>query len=122
MRELFVCNEAELAEGSRKVIADSGVEIGVFRLDGDVLAWRNQCPHQGGPICQGRLMKRVVERLDDERRSLGIHYVDGSLNVVCPWHGWEFDVRSGQHVGLERVRLASVPVRQRDGSVYVVVS
>ena len=53
-------------------------------------------------------MRRVEERLDSERKSLGIHYIEGSLNVVCPWHGWEFDVRTGRHVGLGTVRLAGL--------------
>ena len=119
MREIFICREAEIPEGGRKVVAEDGVEVGVFRVEGGLVAWRNHCPHQGGPVCQGRTMRRVEERLDGDRRSLGIHYVDGSLNVVCPWHGWEFDVRTGRHVGLSAVRLASVPVRSRDGAIYV---
>ena len=121
MREVFVCNEAEIAEGARKVVSDGGVDVGVFRIDGALVAWRNQCPHQGGPVCQGKILKRVEEKLDDERRSLGIHYVEGTSNIICPWHGWEFDIRSGHHVGLDAVKLASVPVKARDGAVYVMV-
>ena len=122
MKELFVCHEADIAEGTRKVVAEDGVEIGVFRVGGALVAWRNHCPHQGGPVCQGKVMKRVEEKLTDSKQSLGIHYVEGSLNVVYPWHGYEFDVRTGRHVGLDAVRLAAVPVKSRDGAVYVVVS
>lgn len=122
MKELFVCRETDIAEGERKVVAADGVEVGVFRIDGGYVAWRNHCPHQGGPVCQGRMMKRVEERLDGDRRSLGIHYVDGSVNIVCPWHGYEFDVRTGRHVGLGTMRLAAVPVKIRDGGVYVVLA
>ncbi|MSO80273.1 MAG: hypothetical protein EXQ97_01185 [Alphaproteobacteria bacterium] len=82
------------------MIAAEGVEIGVFRVVGELFAWHNECPHQGGPVCQGRLMKGVEERLDADRRSLGIHYAEGRLNLACPWHGWEFDLRSGRHAGL----------------------
>jgi nitrite reductase (NADH) small subunit len=120
-REVFVAREADIADGERKVVDLEGLEIGLFRLGGALYAWRNECPHQGGPVCQGRLMKRVEERLDDERRSLGIHYVDGALNVVCPWHGYEFDLRTGRHAGLPSLRLASYPVRTRDGDIYVVL-
>ena len=121
MKELFVCNEGDIAEGARKVVAEDGVEIGVFRIDGAFVAWRNHCPHQGGPVCQGRTMKRVEERLTETKESLGIHYVEGSLNVVCPWHGYEFDVRTGRHVGHGALKLASVAVKSRDGAIYVVV-
>jgi nitrite reductase/ring-hydroxylating ferredoxin subunit len=121
VKEILVGREADIENGGRKVIAADGVEIGVFRLDDMFYAWRNHCPHQGGPVCQGKLMKRVEERLDDERRSLGIHYVDGSLNVVCPWHGYEFDVRTGRHAGHAAVRLIGYKVTLRDGDVYVAI-
>jgi nitrite reductase/ring-hydroxylating ferredoxin subunit len=121
MKEIFVAREGDIADGDRKVIAVDGVEVGVFRVGGAFHAWRNACPHQGGPVCQGRLMRRVEERLDDERHSLGIHYADGALNIVCPWHGYEFDVRTGRHAGLATIRLSGCPVTLRDGDVYVVI-
>jgi len=96
------------------------VEIGVFRIAGTFYAWRNECPHQGGPVCQGQIMQGVEERLDTQRRSLGIHYRAGSLNIVCPWHGYEFDARTGQHAGFAALKLSAYPVKVREGAVYVV--
>lgn len=121
MREVFVAQEGEIADGGRKVIAHDGLEVGVFRVDGAFYAWRNECPHAGGPICQGRLMKGLEERLDGEKRSLGIHHAAGVLNVVCPWHGFEFNVRTGRHAGVADIRLVGYPVKVRDGEVYVVL-
>jgi nitrite reductase/ring-hydroxylating ferredoxin subunit len=54
MREIFVAREQEISDGERKIVIDDKVEIGVFRIDGAFYAWRNDCPHQGGPVCQGR--------------------------------------------------------------------
>ena len=120
MPEVFVAEEQEIPEGGRKVVvAADGLEIGVFRIDGRLVAYRNECPHQGGPVCQGRVMRGVEERLDPERRSLGIHYKEGTLHVLCPWHGYEFDLRTGRHCGHDRMRLASHPVTVRDGAVFV---
>ena len=119
MREILVAREGEISAGGRKVVSVDGVEIGLFRVDGKVFAWRNECPHQGGPVCQGKLMKAVEERLDDERRSLGIHYIDGSLNIVCPWHGFEFDVRTGGSFGASKMRLKRYPITVREGDIYV---
>lgn len=119
MRQVRVAREEEIPEGGRKVVAIGEIEIGLFRVDGAILAYRNECPHQGGPVCQGRLMPGVEERLDAERRSLGIHYVAGSAHLVCPWHGWEFDLRSGRHCGHDAARLAAHPVMIQDGDVYV---
>ena len=72
--ELFVAGADEIAEGGRKVVETGGVEIGVFRSNGEYFAWRNECPHQGGPVCQGVMVRKVEERLDSERKSSGIHY------------------------------------------------
>ena len=106
MREIFVARADEMADGERRIVVDdqAEIEIGVFRVDGRYYAWRNECPHQGGPVCQGKLMQGVEERLDAQRRSLGIHYRAGSLNIVCPWHGFEFDVRTGRHAGTAALR------------------
>jgi nitrite reductase (NADH) small subunit len=119
VKDVFVGRDADIPEGGRKVVVAEGIEIGVFRVDGGLLAYRNECPHQGGPVCQGRIMPGVEERLDGERKSLGIHYKAGSLVVVCPWHGYEFDLRTGSHAGLSSIRLAQHPVTVRDGEVYV---
>jgi nitrite reductase (NADH) small subunit len=121
MREIFVAHEDEIAEGGRKVIDAGGIEIGVFRFGGALHAWRNHCPHQGGPVCQGRLFKASEERLDQDKRSLGIHYKDGSLYIVCPWHGFEFDVRTGRHAGIDGIRLARHEVVLRDGDIHVLI-
>ena len=121
MKEVYVAKEAEIAEGARKVIVSGDAEVGVFRIDGALVAWRNHCPHQGGPVCQGRLMKRVEERLDKEGHSLGIHYADKALNIICPWHGYEFDIRTGRHAGLDQVRLAGVKIKVREGAIYVLL-
>lgn len=122
MKEVFVAREDEIAEGGRKVIEADGIEIGVFRFGGALHAWRNHCPHQGGPVCQGKLFKASEERLDEQKRSLGIHFKDGSLNIVCPWHGFEFDVRTGRHCGIDAIRLARHEVVLRDGDIHVLVN
>ena len=123
MRELLVAGEDEIAEGGRKVVETGGVEIGVFRSNGEYFAWRNECPHQGGPVCQGVMVRKVEERLDSERKSSGIHYAGGDAgqNIVCPWHGYEFDMRTGHHVGFATMRLRGYPIKVRDGAIYVVL-
>ena len=122
VQEIFVAAENEIADGGRKVIEAGGIAIGVFRDNGAYFAWLNECPHQGGPVCQGVMVRRVEERLDGERRSAGIHYAAGDdRNIVCPWHGFEFDMRTGRHVGYSPMRLRGYPVKVRDGAIYVVL-
>ena len=69
----------------------AGREIGIFNLDGEYFALTNRCPHAGGPLRRGRIDPLVLSdgpgryRLTREQEFLR-----------CPWHGWEYDIRSGQ--------------------------
>ena len=116
-----VARSTEVPEGGRLVLDVDGNEIGIFRINGKLYAYGNYCQHAGGPICQGKLFRRSEERLDEQKRSLGIHYKDGTLNVVCPWHGFEFDVRTGRHCGIDAISLDRHEVVVRDGDIHVVI-
>ena len=98
MEAIVAALTEDVLEGGRVVVDVDGLEIGIFRLDGRLYAWENRCVMLGGPVCQGTLMNRVTERLDDERRSLGDDFAE-ELHIVCPWHGYEYDVRTGMHPG-----------------------
>lgn len=119
--EIFVASAAEFADGERKVVAGGGTEIGVFRLGDEFFAWENNCPHMGGPVCQGRVMNRVAEVLDDGKRSTGYRFVEEDVHIVCPWHGFEFNIRTGAHPGHPETRLRGFEVAQREGGIYVLV-
>jgi len=116
--DVVVARSEDVLEGGRVVVETAGIEIGIFRVDGDLYAWENSCAHFGGPVCQGRLVPRVVERLDDEGRSIGDFFSD-ELHIVCPWHGFEYDVRTGVHAGKPDLRLRRIDVFERGGEVVV---
>jgi nitrite reductase/ring-hydroxylating ferredoxin subunit len=121
MAHVYVGKQSEFEDNGRKVIARGDVEIGVFRVGDDFYAYQNRCPHVGGPACQGRILARVVEVLNDDKTSRGQKWSDTDMHIVCPWHGWEFDLRTGQHPGNPQMRLKAYDVTVRDGEVYVVV-
>ena len=50
-----VCGADDLLPGERRIATVAGVEVGVFNLGDRLVAYRNQCPHQGAPVCQGRV-------------------------------------------------------------------
>lgn len=119
--EVFVGKTEEFAERDRRIIAFGDQEIGVFRVGGAFYAYENSCVHQGGPICQGQIRERVVEALAPDKSSLGLQYDNGTLHLVCPWHGYEFDIKTGRHPGRRNARLKAYDVKLKGDDVYVVV-
>ena len=119
MREVNIGAAADFDDPGRKVIDFEGIEVGVFRLGDEFFAYANHCPHMGGPACQGKIMPKVEEVLADDRTSKGMAFSKTRINIVCPWHGFEFDIRTGIHPGNPKMRLRAMKVRVSDGDVIV---
>src|SRR5215831_11388849 len=118
MRELEIGKLADIADGDYRIFAVDRVEVGIFRTGSKVLAYENVCPHAGGPVCQGKILNRVEEALTPDKKSVGLKFSE-RRHVVCPWHGYEFDIETGCHPGDARMRLRRVKVDVRDGQIYV---
>jgi nitrite reductase/ring-hydroxylating ferredoxin subunit len=86
-----VAKASDIAPGTSRLVTVKGREIGLFNLDGAFFALANRCPHAGGPLCQGK----IVALVQPERPG---HYrlTRHQQFLRCPWHGWEFDIRTGQ--------------------------
>lgn len=102
----------EIPAGERKIVQIAGRSIGVFNVNGEFFALRNRCPHQGGPLCAGWTGAWVhSDGPGDYQRSR-----PGEM-VRCPWHGWEFDVRTGQSwFDPAKVRVRSYEVAVERGA------
>jgi nitrite reductase/ring-hydroxylating ferredoxin subunit len=111
----------EFAEGSRKVISCDGTEVGVFKIDGELVAWHNECAHLQGPVCQGRIYAKVEEPVDANGHTRMLHYNEKEKHIVCPWHGWEFSLKTGKHPTHSTARLRKARLEVNDGQVYVVL-
>ena len=119
MKEVFVARVSEFASGDRRIVVDDrGREIGVFSQDGAYHAYSNYCVHQGGPACEGLLINRVQEVLGPGRTYVGEIFAD-DMHFVCPWHGFEYDLKTGECIGNRKLKLRRYDVIERDGSVYV---
>jgi 3-phenylpropionate/trans-cinnamate dioxygenase ferredoxin subunit len=81
----------EIPPGERKIVEVGGRTVGVFNLGGEYFAIRNRCPHQGGSLCSGRQIGLVTAPRPGEYCTSR----PGEI-IRCPWHGWEFDIRTGQ--------------------------
>jgi len=118
MNEIMVGELREFKEGDYRVLKVEDFEFGIYRHGDRLLAYENLCPHDGGPVCQGKVIPRVEEMLGADQKSRGLRFSD-RRNIVCPWHGWEFDLESGRHCGDPKYRLRPVNVRVEENRVYV---
>ncbi|QLG61147.1 Rieske (2Fe-2S) protein [Halorarum salinum] len=119
--ELTRVADLDAFEDVDRIIVDvEGREIAVFAVDGEFHAVSNYCVHQGGPVCEGMLSGGLsVEdpANADDRAELDYSYADRL--VSCPWHGWEFDVVTGEHLARPKYRLPTYDVVVDDGAVYL---
>jgi nitrite reductase (NADH) small subunit len=121
MPDINIGATTEFSDPGRKIIGFDRFEVAVFKLDGEFFAYLNQCPHMGGPACQGKMLAKVEEVIADDKTSKGMAFSKTRMHVVCPWHGFEFDIRTGIHPGNPRARLRKMDVRVSDGDVLVTV-
>jgi 3-phenylpropionate/trans-cinnamate dioxygenase ferredoxin subunit len=108
-RKYLVARASDIRPGERRIVRVRGRSYGVFNVDGRFHALLNHCPHQGGELCKGPLQTFV------EADAPGRVRFDGSQSFVqCPWHGWEFDVRTGRsYADPTRMRVRGYPVEVR---------
>ena len=111
-KEIFVAKASELKDGQSKLVIDGKTEIGVYRLKGKLYAYLNLCPHQGGPACEGMLIAKVEEDLNPDMTSNGLKFNDDEIHIVCPWHGFEFKVETGEHAGDPKWKLRKFEVKE----------
>ncbi|MGZ3309688.1 MAG: Rieske (2Fe-2S) protein [Xanthobacteraceae bacterium] len=120
MPEKFVGKSSEFKDGDRRIVFIDDKEIGVFRDGGQFYAYSNFCLHQGGPACEGLTIATVEERLRPDKTSLGLFFSDTEMHFVCPWHGYEYDMKSGECVSDRRLKLRKYEIVQKGDEIYVV--
>ena len=96
-----VARKTDLPSGEGMVVEVNGQTIALFNVGGEFFALDNVCPHRGGPLGEG--------------------YCDPhNLTVQCPWHGSQFDVKTGDvRRGPATERISTYEVREQDGRLRV---
>ncbi len=89
--------------------------IVVFNIKGELFALSDKCPHKGGSLAKGRLTGLV------ESSAPGDYAYSRPGEIIrCPWHNWEFDVRTGRSwCDPQRMRLANYAVSVEPGAKLV---
>lgn len=105
---------ADLQPGSRRVVRAGALDVGVFNVNGHVVAVLDLCPHERVPICGGRVGGTTLP----SEYGTFTWAREGEI-LSCPWHGWEFDLLSGACLVHGGKRLRQFPVRIDDGFIYV---
>jgi len=93
-----VASVSELSPGSAKAVEVNGRAVALFNVGGTIYATDGTCLHQGGPLGEGELMGDVV---------------------VCPWHQWEYNVRTGEVVGNSTLKVPTYAVHVEGNDIKV---
>ena len=115
-REWPVAQVSEIPPGGRKIVEIGGRSIGVFNVHGTFVAALNVCPHELAPVCLGAVRGTALPSIPGEH-----HWGREEEILACPWHGWEFDLRTGRALADTRKRLRLYPVSVREDTVYVIL-
>jgi nitrite reductase/ring-hydroxylating ferredoxin subunit len=91
----------------------------VFHWQGQFYAYANMCLHQGGPACEGVIMHKVEDVIGPDRTWVGQKFSDDKVHFVCPWHGYEYDMKTGECAADKRLRLKKYNVVRRGEEIYV---
>ncbi|HZY41934.1 MAG TPA: Rieske 2Fe-2S domain-containing protein [Anaerolineae bacterium] len=100
LKQVAVAQAADILDGERKIVTVDGRSIGVFHHNGQWYALRNSCLHRGGPVCTGSL--------------------EGDT-LTCPWHGFQYDIKTGEFLSDRSACLDSYAVLIDNGSVVLEV-
>lgn len=115
MSRHVVATVDEIAPGQRKLVKVAGREIGIFNLGGEFFGIGNRCPHEGASLCKGR-----VVGLAESTEPGAYQYSRKGEMLRCPWHGWEFDIRTGKsRCDPLRTKVRSFDIRVEDGAEVV---
>ena len=111
MARHVVAKAADIPAGGNKVVTVAGREIVVFHINGEFFALLNRCPHEGAPMQKAQPVARLESDEPGQYRRSRV----GEM-LRCPWHGWEFDVRTGQsYFDPRNCKMRSYPVTVQDG-------
>jgi 3-phenylpropionate/trans-cinnamate dioxygenase ferredoxin subunit len=113
-REARIPAHAAPAVGEVRLLEVGRHRIGVFRIEDEFYALADRCPHRGAPLCSAGEVATPIEA-SGETLTIG-----PPLSVVrCPWHKWDFEIRTGQCTVDPRLRVRRYVVRSEGGDLVV---
>ena len=98
MAYVKVADVGQVPPGTSQVVEVGGQELALFNVDGQFFCIDNYCPHSGGPLGYGELEEDVV---------------------MCPWHAWQFNVKTGRMIYSPSICVGTYPCKVEDDAVLV---
>ena len=95
---IWVIKEHDVPEETTKQVTALGRNIILVKYQGKVYALGSRCPHMGCDLTKGKLKENIL---------------------VCPCHGWSFDVTNGEYQANKHIKLATYECKVENGEVYV---
>jgi len=89
---------SDLAPGQCAEVTVGATPVAIYNVDGTFYATSNTCLHRGGPLGQGLLEGHAV---------------------MCPWHAWSWDVKTGENVANGDLKIPTYEVKVEGGEVFV---
>jgi nitrite reductase/ring-hydroxylating ferredoxin subunit len=115
MAQHIVATVDDIPPGQRKLVNVEGRDIGIFNVGGEYFAVGNRCPHEGASLCKGRIVGLV------ESSEPGSYQFSRRGELLrCPWHGWEFDLRTGKSwCEPDRIKVRNYDLKVESGGALV---
>ncbi len=110
MAKYVVALASEVEPGRCKIVSAAGREIGIYNINGAFYALVSRCPHEGAALCRGQIFSRPDSDMPGKYRLLQ----RGEM-VRCPWHGWLFEIKTGQSWCDAGTRARAIPVNVETG-------
>jgi nitrite reductase/ring-hydroxylating ferredoxin subunit len=115
-RKFVVGRADDLQEGGGMLVTVANRSIGIFKVGGEFYGLMNKCPHLGGELCKGRLTGALTSDGPGH-----FEYDPETVLLVCPWHGWEYDVRTGQsYLSPKTARARPYQVQVENGGEVII--
>ena len=113
-KKYVACRSSDLPLGERMILNLDGKSIGLFNVGGRFYALHNRCPHTGGPLCLGPITGTALPSTGQKFE----YGREGSI-LRCAWHGWEFEIETGQSLVDPKIRARTYTVTVEDGHLVV---
>ena len=110
----IVANIEDIPLDSRIIVNVRGRQIGVFNVKGSYYALQNHCPHQGAPVCMGDIDGTNLPSHPNEYR-----WGRKGEILRCPWHGWEFEISTGQSLFEPQIKLKTFVVEVEGSKIII---